>query len=116
MQLKDSVWNSTVVDEEIKALESNGTWTLIKLHPGKSLVGCKQIFTVKYKADGGVERFKQRLVAKSFTDQSHGAKLNTVCILLSLTVSQDRPLHQLDVKQALFNGDLEEEVYIAGSS
>ena len=36
------------------------------------------------------------------------AKLNTVRVLLSLTVNLDWPLHQFDVKNAFLHGDLEE--------
>lgn len=56
-----------VVDEEIKALESNGMWTLTMPPLGKSPTGYKWIFTVKYKSNGSVERFKARLVVKGFT-------------------------------------------------
>ena len=68
--LKNPAWKKAV-EEEIQALESNNTWILTSLPPGKNPVGCKWIFTVKYKADGSVERFKARLVAKGFT-QSYG--------------------------------------------
>ncbi|RVW49546.1 Retrovirus-related Pol polyprotein from transposon TNT 1-94 [Vitis vinifera] len=113
-------WKAAI-DEEVQALEKNGMWEITDLPRGKKPVGCKWIFTVKYKADGNVDRYKARLVAKGFT-QSYGidyqetfapvAKLNTVRVLLSLTANLDWSLHQLDVKNAFLNGDLEEEVYM----
>ncbi|RVW56555.1 Retrovirus-related Pol polyprotein from transposon RE1 [Vitis vinifera] len=113
-------WKAAV-DEEVRALEKNGTWEITDLPRGKKPVGCKWIFTVKYKADGNEDRYKARLVAKGFT-QSYGidyqetfapvAKLNTIRVLLSLAANLDWSLHQLDVKNAFLNGDLEEEVYM----
>jgi hypothetical protein len=34
-------------------------------------MGCQWIFTVKYKADGGIERFKAQLMAKGYS-QTYG--------------------------------------------
>lgn len=52
--------------------------------------------------------YRNRL-SKSFVP---GAKLNTVRFLLSLAMNLDWSLYQLDVKNALFSGDLEEKVYM----
>ena len=46
------------VNEEIKALEKNGTWVMSDLPSGKKPVGCKWVFAVKYKADGSVREIK----------------------------------------------------------
>ena len=118
--LQNPEWKKAIEDE-VCALEKNETWELTDLPKGKNPVGCKWIFTIKYKANGDIDRFKARLVAKGFT-QSYGidyqetfapvAKLNTIRILLSLAVNLDQQLHQLDVKNAFLNGDLEEEVYM----
>ncbi|RVW94063.1 Retrovirus-related Pol polyprotein from transposon TNT 1-94 [Vitis vinifera] len=118
--LQQPEWK-TAVQEEIQALEKNGTWEISELPEGKSPVGCKWIFTVKHNPDGSINRFKARLVAKGFT-QSYGidyeetfapvAKLNSITVLLSVAVNLDWNLHQLDVKNAFLNGELEEEVYM----
>ena len=118
--LQQPEWK-TAVQEEIQALEKNGTWEISELPEGKRPVGCKWIFTVKHNPDGSINRFKARLVAKGFT-QSYGidyeetfapvAKLNSIRVLLSVAVNLDWNLHQLDVKNAFLNGELEEEVYM----
>jgi len=114
-------WKLAVL-EEMNALKKNGTWEIVNLPREKKTVGCKWVFTVKCRADGSIERYKARLVAKGFT-QTHGidyqetfapvAKINSIRVLLSLAVSLNWPLHQLDVKNAFLNGDLEEEVFMS---
>ena len=79
------------------------------------------MFIRTYNLDGTIERPKARLVAIGFT-QTFGinytetfvlvAKLNTIHVLLSLTVNLDYPLHQMDVKNAFLNGILDEEVHM----
>lgn len=111
----------TAVEEEIKVLEKNSTWEYSQLPEGKRPVGCKWIFSVKYNPDGSVNRYKARLVAQRFT-QSYGvsyeetfapvAKLNSVRVLLSIAANLDWALHQLDIKNAFLNGELEEVVFM----
>src|SRR5664279_5113238 len=109
------------MDVEMEALNKNGTWSLVELPKGKKPVGCKWVYTIKFGANGEVERYKARLVAKGFT-QTYGidfqetfspvAKLNTIRVLLSLAANLDWPLHQFDVKNAFLHGNLKEEIYM----
>ncbi|RVW19641.1 Retrovirus-related Pol polyprotein from transposon RE1 [Vitis vinifera] len=116
--LADPRWKAAM-NEEMKSLQKNETWELVECPPGKKPVRCRWIYTVKYKADGSIERFKARLVAKGYT-QTYGidytktfapvAKINTVRVLLSLAANLDWPLQQFDVKNAFLHGELSEEV------
>ena len=75
------------MNEEMKSLQKNETWELIDRPLGKKPVECQWVYTVKHKADGTIENFKARLVAKEYT-QTYGidytdtfapiAKINTV--------------------------------------
>ena len=87
---------------------------------GKRTVGCRWIFTVKYRADGTLERYKVRLVAKGYTQTCKVdyldafalvAKMNIVRVL-SLVANLNQPLHQFDVKNTFLHGDINEEVYM----
>ena len=119
--LDEPSWKLAVF-EEMNALKKNGTWEVVNLPREKKVVGCTWMFTIKSKADGSVEKYKVRLVAKGFT-QTYGidyqetfapvAKINSIRVLLSLAVNSNWPLHQLDVKNVFLNGDLEEEVFMS---
>nr|GEV09158.1 putative RNA-directed DNA polymerase [Tanacetum cinerariifolium] len=58
--LKSKKWKKAM-DDEMKALKKNKTWDQCALPQGKNPVGCRWIFTVKYKPDGVVERYKARM-------------------------------------------------------
>nr|GEY61898.1 putative reverse transcriptase, RNA-dependent DNA polymerase [Tanacetum cinerariifolium] len=57
--LKSEKWKKAM-DDEMKALKKNKTWDQCALPQGKKPVGCRWIFTVKYKPDETVERYKAR--------------------------------------------------------
>ncbi|KAA0057305.1 Retrovirus-related Pol polyprotein from transposon TNT 1-94 [Cucumis melo var. makuwa] len=85
--MKNLKWKMTV-REEMGTLEKNKTWDLCALPKGQKTVGCKWMFTLKYKSDRTLDKYK------------------TQSGFFYLLQSIKRPLYQLDVKNALLNGDL----------
>ena len=91
------------------------------LPPGHKVIDCKWVFKVKLKPDGSLERYKARFVAKGF-QQTLGldyfetfnpvVKLTTIRIILSLAISLQWPIKQLDVHNAFLNGDHSETVFM----
>ena len=118
--MKSVEWRDAMT-KEIQVLESNNTWDLCPLPKGKSAIGCKWVYKIKYHSDGSIERYRARLVSKGYT-QVQGidyhdtfapvAKLVTVRLLLSIAAIKNWSLHQLDVNNAFLQGDLTEEVYL----
>ncbi|GJU84109.1 DNA helicase, partial [Tanacetum coccineum] len=118
--LRNPNWHKAMVDE-YNALISNGTWVLVPRPTNVNIVRSMWLFRHKYNADGSLSRYKARLVANGRSQQqgidcdetfSPVVKPATICTVLSLAVSCDWPIHQLDVKNAFLHGQLSETVYI----
>ena len=107
--------------EELKSMTDNNVWVMTELPEGSKRVGCKWVFKTKRDSMGNVERYKARLVAKGYTQKdgidyketfSLVSKKDSLRIIMALVAHYDLELHQMDVKTAFLNGDLEEEVYM----
>lgn len=51
--IKVSQWQHAM-QEEINALKTQGTWTLVPLPPHRNLMGCKWVYRIKKNPDGSV--------------------------------------------------------------
>lgn len=65
---------------------------------GKFVVGCHWVYIVKQKPDGTIDKLKNHLVAKGYRQTygvdffetfSHVARLNSVCIIISVATHYD---------------------------
>ncbi|KAK1698883.1 hypothetical protein QYE76_015580 [Lolium multiflorum] len=117
----DADYWKEAVQSEMDSILANGTWELTEHPYGCKPVGCKWVFKKKLRADGTIEKYKARLVAKGYTQKegedffdtySPVARLTTIRVLLSLAASHDLLVHQMDVKTAFLNGELDEEIYV----
>ncbi|CAI7773182.1 unnamed protein product [Closterium sp. NIES-53] len=54
------------IESELKSIEENGTWELVELPEGRKAIMSKWLFKIKSDADGKIERYKSRLVAKGY--------------------------------------------------
>ncbi|CAI7933877.1 unnamed protein product, partial [Closterium sp. NIES-54] len=54
------------MESELKSIEENGTWELVELPEGRKAITSKWLFKIKSDADGKIERYKSRLVAKGY--------------------------------------------------
>jgi transposase InsO family protein len=115
-----SLWERACQDE-YQSLMENETWELVPLPPDRKAIGSRWVFTIKYRADGSIERYKARFVAKGYAQQpgldftdtfAPVAKLASIRAVLALAAIEDLELDQLDFKTAFLNGDIEEELYI----
>lgn len=57
------------MNEELKALERNSTWIVCFIPPGKRAIRCRWIYKIKVNADGTIERYETRLVAREYTQE-----------------------------------------------
>jgi hypothetical protein len=117
--LTDPNWRAAMEDE-YGALMSNGTWKLVSWPRHSNVVTGKWIFTHKLRADGSFDRYKAHWVLRGFTQRpgvdydetfSLVMKPATVRTVLSIAVSRDWPIQQLDVKNTFLHGTLTETVY-----
>jgi hypothetical protein len=109
------------MEDEMRSLEQNETWTLTKLPAGRQPIQNRWVFKLKLDGDGAVRRYKARLVAKGFTQRpgidfeetfSPVVKHDSLRAVLAVAAERDLNMLQLDVKTAFLNGDLNEELYM----
>ncbi|GJS31273.1 zinc finger, CCHC-type containing protein [Tanacetum coccineum] len=109
------------INDEMDSIMGNNTWVLADLPPGCKPLGCKWIFKIKLKVDGTIKKFNARLIIQGFKQKSGieyfdtyalVARISTIRLLTAMASIHNLIIHQMDMKTAFLNDDLEEEVYM----
>jgi hypothetical protein len=99
---------------EYDSLLENGTWVLVPRPKDQKIVANHWVYDIKHN-----NRYKAWLVAKGFTQIwgqdyhetfSPVARFESVCYITSHAALNDWEIDAMDVKTAVLNGDLEEEI------
>ena len=116
---KSRHWKNAMNDE-MRSLEENETFSLTKLPPGKQAVGGRWVYTLKSDIDGS-DRYKARFVAKGYSQKpgtdyeetfSPTADMTSVRVVMQKAAQENLILHQMDVKTAYLHAPIDREIYI----
>ena len=115
-----SVWRESMM-EEYASIMKNDVWEVVPRLEGKSVVTSKWLYKIEYVADGSIEKYKARFVARGFSqvegvdyDETFAlvARYTSIRSIISIAAEMGWQIHQMDVKTAFLNGIIQEEVYI----
>ena len=113
-------WQNSM-KSEYESLMKNNTWELANLPKGQVAIGCRWVYAVKRDKDGGVQKFKSRLVAKGCSQRfgvnyhetfSPVVRYANIRLVVALAVEYGIYLHQMDVSSAYLNSELHDTVYM----
>jgi hypothetical protein len=111
------------MDHKMATLEGAETWEIVPCLPGKNIVGSKWVFCIKQNAEGKIQKYKARLIARGFT-QVFGqdyydtflpvARLASFRAVLVLAACFDWEIDMFDFIGTYLNGKLDEdeEIYM----
>jgi hypothetical protein len=118
--VSQQVWRDAKMEEHYSIMR-NDVWEIVLRPEGKLAVTSKWLYKVKHAADGNVDKYKARFVARGFSQKegvdyeetfSPVARYSSIRAILSIASEMGWSIHQMDVKTAFFKGFIKEEVYI----
>ena len=113
-------WHRAMKDE-VKALQDNETWSLVRPPTDRDVIPGNWVYKVKLGPSGQVDQYKARYVAKGFKQVEEMDYIKTFApsckpeifrLLLQLSAKQSHVMHQFGVKTAFLHSPIEEEVYL----
>lgn len=121
MSLPDTAQWEMVCTDKMRTFEHTGMYEIVPCPEGWKIIGSKQVFHIKHRPMGEIQKYKARIVAQGCT-QVEGvdynetftpvAKLSSIHAIFAIATKLNLKVHQMDVKSAYLNVKLE-EIYIA---
>ena len=108
------------MEDEMKSLKSNDTYSITQIPEGRQSVGGRWVYALKEGPDGNI-RYKARYVAKGYSQKegvdyyetfSPTARMTSLRIMMQLAAEYNLCVHQLDVKTAYLNAPIDCEIYV----
>ncbi|KAI1006264.1 hypothetical protein K3495_g1956, partial [Podosphaera aphanis] len=108
-------------DCEMESFAENNVWDIVPRPEGRKIVSAKWVCKFKGNAQGEVERFKARYVAKGFPqvqgldfDETFApvVRFDSLRLLLAIAAHKCWRPRQLDIKTAFLYGILNEEIFM----
>lgn len=109
------------MNAEYRALMLNETWVLVPCTSDMKILENKWVYHVKHNEDGTIEKYKARLVIKSFL-REQGIDYNEIFapvvrfeslrFLLAFAAMHDYEIDQTDVITDFLNGPIDVDVYM----
>lgn len=109
MSLPNANMWKRAMDDEIKSIHDNVTWTLVELPTNTKPISCKCVLRKKLKTDGTIDKYKAKLVAKGFSQKeevdyfetfSPVTKFTSIRIMFVIASMYNLEVHQMGVKTA----------------
>ncbi|CAI7904375.1 unnamed protein product [Closterium sp. NIES-54] len=109
------------MESELKSIEESGTWESVELPEGRKAITSKWLFKIKSDADGKIERYKSRIVAKGYQQKEKVdykelfalvVKPTVLRTLLAEATIKGCVVKQMDVTTAFLNHILEEDIFL----
>ncbi|GJV68562.1 retrovirus-related pol polyprotein from transposon TNT 1-94 [Tanacetum coccineum] len=110
------------MQEKIHEFQRLEVWELVSFPDKVLLIKLKWIYKVKTDEFGGVLKNKSRLVAQGFRQEggidfeesfAPVARIEAIRIFVANVAHKNMTIYQMDVKTAILNGKLKEEVYVS---
>ncbi|KAE8254572.1 hypothetical protein A4X13_0g3372 [Tilletia indica] len=106
---------------EVRSHIKRGTWRVVKRYGKANLISSKWVLRLKKNADGSIQKYKARLVARGFTqvegvdfDETFAptSRLQNMRLLFAVAAALDLDVHQIDYETAYLNAKLQNEIFM----